>query len=163
MVPLVQMTDGNYDSDRDEWILSVNVTNTGLGPAHIQTFQVFWNGNAISGDMTPLLLQCCVPDSVAPEERMRYVASAFQTGQLAFFFADVSGRYLAPQESVTIITSSRPDAETAPEGRQLWDALSIARRDIAYEVCYCSVFDDCWLASFPAQTRESVKACLVSE
>lgn len=158
VVPVIQYGSGNYNLEREEWRLTLSFTNTGLGPAEVRSFRMFWDGEEIL-DTSELLVRCCVPDSVPVEQRAGFVRQAFVDGQLAFLFDSIEGRYLAPQESVEYVTALRPDATTQPNGRVIWDALDEIRRDIEVEICYCSVFDDCWQARFPDQSRERVRQC----
>ena len=158
VVPVIQYGSGNYNLERGEWRLTISFTNTGLGPAEVRSFRMLWGGEEIV-DTSEFLVRCCVPDSVPVEERPRFVRQAFVDGQLAFLFDSIEGRFIAPQEDVEYVTSLRPDATTQPNGRAIWDALDEIRRDIEIEICYCSVFDDCWQARFPDQSRERVRQC----
>ncbi|MEE2565614.1 hypothetical protein [Hyphobacterium marinum] len=158
VLPVIQYGSGNYDLDREEWRMTLVFRNTGIGPAELRSLRMTWDGETIS-DTSQFLARCCVPAEVPPAERHNYVRQAFVSGELAFLFDDVEGRFFAPQEEVEFITSARPDAETQPRGHALWTALDEVRHEIDVEICYCSVFDDCWLARFPGQSRERVDRC----
>ncbi|WP_297732139.1 hypothetical protein [uncultured Maricaulis sp.] len=159
VMPVVQVDSGNIDDDRETWVMTINVKNTGLGPAEIRYFNMYWNGEIIR-DTSALMARCCLPETVPADERLPYVYDAFRDGQLSLVFDNVQRRFLAPQEDIDYIAFDRPDADTQPRGRALWDALDDVRHDITYEVCYCSVFDDCWRARFPEHSREPVRQCV---
>lgn len=158
VVPVLQYGSGNYDLERGEWRLTLAFTNTGLGPAEVRHFTMYWNGEEIT-DTSLFLVRCCVPGDIPAEQRASFVRQAFIDGEIGFLFDSIDGRYFAPQEEVEFVTTVRPDATTQPNGRAIWDALDEARQDLAIEICYCSVFGDCWLARFPDQSRERVRQC----
>lgn len=162
VVPVVQYGTGNYDLERSEWRLILSLTNTGLGPAEIRDFRMSWNGGEIT-DTSAFLTLCCVPEGVPDDQRAAFVRQAFVDGEIGFLFDAVEGRFLAPQEEVEFVSGLRPDARTQPNGRAIWDALDEARPDITVEICYCSVFGDCWQARFPEQSRERVRQCPVRD
>ncbi|GJL97899.1 MAG: hypothetical protein DHS20C06_17160 [Hyphobacterium sp.] len=162
VLPVIQYDTGNYNLPMEEWRLTVSFQNTGIGPADVRYMEMTWDGEAIR-DTSQFISRCCVPDSVPEADRPAYVHDAFRTGQMAFLFDTIEGRFLAPQEEVDYIIFRRPDADTQSIGYGVWQALDYARHDITVDVCYCSVFDDCWLARFPAQTREPVDMCPVRE
>jgi hypothetical protein len=162
VLPVVQYDTGNYNLPMEEWRLTVSFRNTGIGPADIRFMEMTWDGEPIR-DTSQFIARCCVPDTIPDADRLDYVHNAFRTGQMAFLFDSIEGRFLAPQEEVDYIIFRRPDAVSQPIGYGVWQALDNARHDMSVDVCYCSVFDDCWMAKFPSQTRESVDMCPVRE
>jgi len=158
VLPVIQYGSGNYNLEREEWQITVSFRNTGLGPAEMRSFRLFWDGEEIT-DTSAFLARCCVPDDIPADQRAAYVRNAFVNGEISFLFDSIEGRFFAPQEEVGYVVSARPDAETQPHGRALWDALDSVRHDLEVEICYCSVFDDCWQARFPDQSRERVRQC----
>lgn len=158
VVPVLQYGSGNYDSDRDEWVMVLNITNTGIGPAELRDIRVTWQGQEVT-DAPPFLLACCMPDHIAASDRPAYMQDIFEQGEINIIFDSVDGRFFAPQESVDFISVDRPDRELQPRGFAMWTALDRARHDLDIEICYCSVFGDCWQARFPDQSRERVRQC----
>ncbi|MAK64682.1 MAG: hypothetical protein CMF75_08095 [Maricaulis sp.] len=159
VMPLIQIGHGNFDAEDDAWQIKIEVTNTGLGPAQVHYLAMRWQGELIT-DTSDFMAACCVPDSVPEAERLDYMYSLFREGEMALIFDDVQMRFLAPQETVDFISFDQPDAETRPRGHAVWRAVDRARHDISYEVCYCSVFDQCWMSTFPRQSREPVRQCV---
>lgn len=158
VVPVIQYGTGNFDSERDAWRMTLKLTNTGLGPAEIRRFSLSWNGQVIT-DTSAFMATCCAPASVPEEDRLGYMIGVFQAGEMRLFFESVDGRFFAPQESVEFVSFEQPDPETQPRGHAVWMALDQVRHDIEVDVCYCSVFDQCWESRFPQQTRTPVHAC----
>lgn len=160
VLPVLQYGDTNYDDARREWRMEFSLTNTGLGPAELRWFQHTWRGIDLN-EPADLMVACCLPEDVAEEDGRRYVQSVFATGQMRIFFDTIGGRFFAPQEEVTFISFPQPDPALSQDAYDIWMALDGVRREIQMDVCYCSVFDACWMASFPAQTREPVAECPV--
>ncbi|WP_125184562.1 hypothetical protein [Hyphobacterium indicum] len=162
VLPVIQYGTGNYNLPMEEWRLTLSFTNTGIGPAEVRYMELIWDGEPVR-DTSEFIARCCIPDDIPPQDRLSYVHQAFRDGQMAFLFDSVEGRFFAPQEEVEYIVFRRPDAEAQPVGYAIWQELDRARQDVSVEVCYCSVFEDCWMARFPAQTREPVDMCPVRE
>lgn len=160
VLPVIQYGTGNYNLPLEEWRLTVRFTNTGIGPAEVRYMQLSWEGEPIN-DTSEFIARCCVPDTIPEAERLSFVHNAFRDGQMSFLFDSVEGRFFAPQEDVEYIVFRRPDADTQPIGYGVWQELDRARHDMSVEVCYCSVFEDCWMARFPEQTRQPVAMCPV--
>ncbi len=160
VMPLVQVGHGNIDDNGVDWSIQITVTNTGLGPAQVHYLAMYWNDELIT-DTSDFMAACCSPEEIAPDDRLDYMYSLFRSREMALVFDDVQMRYLAPQERVDFIRFDRPDEDTQPRGHAVWQAVDAARRDISYETCYCSVFDQCWVSTFPRQTREPVRQCMV--
>jgi len=153
VLPVIQYGTGNYNLPAEEWRLTLNFTNTGIGPAELQILDVRWNDASI-GDFAEFIMACCVPQRIPENERQAYLLDVYRSGELQFIFDSVQGRFFAPGESVDYISARRPDPETQPRGFEIWSNLDRVRHELDAEICYCSVFEDCWLARFPAQTRE---------
>ena len=48
-------------------------------------------------------------------------------------------------------------------GASVWAELDTARFDVEVEICYCSVFDDCWRTRYPDAVRTPVARCIRRE
>lgn len=160
VLPVLQYSDSNYDSAREEWRMEFRLTNTGLGPAELRWFQHSWRGIDLN-EPAELMVACCLPSDVPEQDRYRYVQEVFGTGEMRIFFTSIGGRYFAPQEEVNFITFPRPDPARSQAAFDIWTRLDAIKDEVQLDICYCSVFEDCWMASFPAQTREPVRSCPV--
>lgn len=159
VMPLIQAGTSNYDAEEEDWVLRLEVRNTGLGPARIDYLRLM-QGDQPVASLGRWLAECCAPDGLSAEQRLAHVQGVFNAGEVVLVTESFNGRYLAPQETAYAYQADRPDAEVQPRGYALWDALNSARFDVDIEICYCSVFDQCWRARFPEQSREEVAQCV---
>ncbi len=158
VLPIIHYDTGNYDDQTDEWRMVFNLANNGLGPTEVRYFQMSWRDTVLL-EAADLMVMCCVPDDIPEAERRGYVFNVFQTGNMRIYSDHVQGRYFAPQQDITFLRFPRPDRTVAPEAYDIWQRLDAIRHEIEVEACYCSVFDDCWMARFPQRTREPVRQC----
>jgi hypothetical protein len=126
--PFVQVyTRGGSDSRQP---LSLNIANAGIGPAKIETLELFWKGRAYQGG-ADLLKDCC--DYKTPQSNQ----SPLEDSPLST--SDVAGTVLRAGEDVSIVRYA-----LTPDNTATWQALRSQRMKIGYRICYCSVFNDCW-------------------
>jgi hypothetical protein len=115
--------------------LSFRVTNSGVGPAKVRTFEVFYKGKPYSTSRT-LMRACC--DSGFNATRS---PSSAQIEPGAFITGGMAGSVIRAGEQPAFILYALADSNATA-----WHALDDARqRDITYRICYCSVFDECWI------------------
>jgi hypothetical protein len=151
--PFVQLGSGNVGDDGDRE-LAFGVENVGTGPARIYTHSVAFDGETLPSRghlLTNLLRACC---------NEAFEAALADAGADAVFGDEVSSpvaaRFLAPNADVVAMRWPRTEAN-AP----LWADLDRARQErrITTSVCYCSVFDECWIARSDAFPPEEVDSC----
>lgn len=124
--PYVQlMVRDHLREDQAEFALDMN--NVGVGPARMRDMQLLIDGRA-HGDWRSVLA------SLLPDRKV---------DDLRYGRSDVSRRVLAPGESLTFFQTNEPLVVEA-----LQEAVFGARVTLSY--CYCSIFDDCWLAEIKA-------------
>jgi hypothetical protein len=110
--------------------------NDGLGPAHIRGFQVFVNEvpqpatNILADVLKPLHLPLLPKDYVS-----------FSNPLAGEYIATTNGGVPAP----TLIWITPGDAAAA---------LTRAHGQVGFELCYCSIYDDCWLLRGATTTRD---------
>jgi hypothetical protein len=127
--PFVQgYTSGGSDPRH---LLSLNIENAGVGPAKIETLELFWKGKPYGG-AEELLKDCCdyktSHSNQAPAEDNPLSTS------------EVAGTVLRAGDSISIVRYG-----LTPDNTATWQALHSQRMKISYRVCYCSVFNECWL------------------
>ena len=125
-------------------VASLNVVNSGVGPAKIETLEVFWNDRPVRTALE-LLLACCA----TPEDANLFSRRGWWLGT-----SDLQGTMLRAGEVSRLLVIAR-DGESA--------ALA-ARFDHAYpklrmRACYCSVFDECWLSNLQTLHPQSAASC----
>jgi hypothetical protein len=127
--PFVQMyTSGGGDLQQP---LSLNIANAGIGPAKIETLEVFWNGKPY-GTAVELLKDCCGYKSGHPDP------SPVQDSPLST--SEIAGTVLRAGDYRSIVRYV-----LTPENAAAWGALRSQRMKISLRVCYCSVFNECRL------------------
>lgn len=141
--PFLQIDSGNDDNGKPR--ITLELQNAGVGPAKIESFEVFWRGKAYPNSAT-LLRACCVPPNT----------KSFRTGTLP-----VIGVVLRAGDQRQFLRM-----DLAPDNADIWKAFDqVRQRELTYRACYCSVFDECWVTALNSlnarhtlQTRP-VKAC----
>tara|TARA_R110000782_G_scaffold21904_4_gene58476 strand:+ start:506 stop:1135 length:630 start_codon:yes stop_codon:yes gene_type:complete len=132
--PFVQLMIENYDTG-DTAGFSLAFTNAGVGPAKMQDVRVSIDGN-VTRNWSELVASVDGDTGAAVNRNF------------------ISDRVLRPDETVVIFSTM--DADLA---RKLVGAVSKPRGALTF--CYCSIFDECWLADSrkDLQAPESVEAC----
>jgi hypothetical protein len=113
--------------------LDLVIQNKGVGPAKIETLEVFYDGKPMPG--ANALIQAMVGRKPVPSVRSRVVGSVLSAKESVNFLSVV-------QQSV------------APS--DLHQLASLSSR-IAIRTCYCSAFDECWVLDrtiSPTKTTE---------
>ncbi|HRK64183.1 MAG TPA: hypothetical protein PLN53_07285 [Terricaulis sp.] len=131
--PYVQLTVNDYITS-DDAMFELSLTNAGVGPTRIGDMRVTFGGRTMT--------------------TWGEVAASVGIDAGAFSQTVANNRVIRPGESVVIFGARDRDAV-----RALRAAVSNAHNAIEY--CYCSIFDECWLADsrLPDATPEPVKRC----
>ncbi|HTT96796.1 MAG TPA: hypothetical protein VMF58_02005 [Rhizomicrobium sp.] len=152
--PFLQVQISNADPDT-KLDLQFQVLNTGVGPAKIESFELFWKNKPYSSGIQ-LLQDCCGYNPVKSTSPDAKNHTPLATGT-------VQGIVLRPGEPEVFI-----HYKLGPENLAVWSALNNAREQMRYRICYCSVLDECWQSElqselyFPGQLHPTqVKACPV--
>ncbi|HEY2446905.1 MAG TPA: hypothetical protein VGI20_14310 [Rhizomicrobium sp.] len=148
----VQVSNATPDSKQD---LQFMVVNAGVGPAKIESFEVYWKRKPYRS-ARKLLLDCCgFKDILATSPEANY-HTRLTTGT-------VQGTVLRAGDTKTFI-----HYPLGSDNLAVWGALDHARVQMSYRICYCSVLNECWRNPLageqynPAQLRpEAVKSCPV--
>jgi hypothetical protein len=134
--PFLQMISSNNDDGTPRITLALE--NAGVGPAKIQTFEVFWRGKAY-GSAFQLLSECCAPNRT-------FIPMGTTPVQGVVLRAGDKRQFLA--------------VDLRPDNTPVWQAFDKVRlNELTYRVCYCSVFDECWVSELLGARAERVKAC----
>lgn len=133
-LPYLQISGSNIDHQ-----LLLKASNEGVGPAKIMTAEIRVDGRAVQS-LDALIDACC------------------GTGDYAdLYSSSLEGRMVRPGDSVAFV-----DFRETPQNRPQLLAVNAARRAgrIETRLCYCSVFNDCWLAQSDDPTPNPVKSCV---
>jgi hypothetical protein len=121
--------------------LSVTLLNRGVGPAHEESFRVR-DGNHFATTLDELIAGAVGP---ADAKAARATLDPLTSGMLT--------RFIPANTNQFIFQIDRTDANA-----RWWDKLDEASHSWRLEVCYCSVFKECWTRLNQAPP-EPVKAC----
>ena len=157
--PFAQLGSGNVGDD-GEHAIAFGIDNVGTGPARIYSCEMQVDGQPVpqGGHMlTNVLHACCDAEFSAAVERADGGMVAVYGSEVS---APVSRRFLAPNAEVTAIRWPRNDANST-----VWHALDMARQQgrITMSVCYCSVFDECWVARTGTFPPDEIDSCPIPE
>lgn len=134
--PFLQLNSGNDEEGKHRIVMEL--ANAGVGPAKIQSFEVFWRGKAY-GSSFALLKACCAPDQTTINMgTLPVLGVVVRAGdQRQFLRLDLD--------------SNKPE---------IWKSFDeVRQRELTYRACYCSVFDECWVSELDTRTPQRVKAC----
>jgi len=126
--------------------IALKVENAGVGPARIETFEVWWQDQPVAspGD---LLARCCMPGPHAQLD-----PSAARTLHLNVGL--VAPSVLRAGDAQLFMS-----LEQTPANADIWRRLDAARMQIRMRACYCSVFDECWEADLRQTNARDVGSC----
>jgi hypothetical protein len=130
--------------------IDISVRNAGVGPAKVKSVSISYEGKPVRG-WAALVAACCVPKET-PREALNLPAltdNRMISGKLI-------SRVLRASDSVPLLHLPKTDVN-AP----LWTKLDDARFKLQLSVCYCSVFDECWISDLRSTTQQPVKTCPV--
>jgi hypothetical protein len=110
--------------------ISLEVSNSGVGPARIRWSQLRYKGQDVAG-LEGLLEACCKrPENVPADSPLRRIRSINST----------LGPVLKAGDGLKILRLRQSDN---PEW--LWLKASEERANVSIKICYCSVLDTCWM------------------
>lgn len=128
------------------WVLSLDLLNRGVGPAHQKSLRVKVDGRYVKS------LDELIAASVGPKE-------AGEADRVLLTVQNrVMTRFIPGGQQQPVFKIDR-----TPENEEYWKRLeaSLSRWDV--EFCYCSVFDECWAVPNKWAEPEPVKACVRDE
>ncbi len=162
--PFLQYVTANQD-DSGDLVINLGVHNAGVGPAKIESFEVFWQGQPVR-DNVELLQRCCGlnPKSLQTDKSVTLngaseeaVAAAREANRSSIATDRIgtaaTGVMEAHQQSSFLVLPLT--AKTAP----VWAKLNAARFQVETRACYCSVFDECWVSNLRTLRPAEAKSC----
>lgn len=134
--PYVAFETSNRNDQDDPFIL-LSLTNKGVGPAHIRGLEVRYRDKPYT-QFREVLGACC---SDSPET-------------LSVGIGSMLGEVLRPGENVMF---AQLDPQKVPA--ETWSRFDEERLKLKVRICYCSVFEDCWVADSSSDRATPVKQC----
>jgi len=110
--------------------IEMRISNDGVGPAKIESVELKWNGVARRNALE-FLQACC----------------GYRDDRANGLWTDlIAGRVLRAGETITFLTLPATQGDGPA-----WKRLNGARLNqrLSIDVCYCSVFDECWTEDVP--------------
>lgn len=138
--PSIEISDNNSD-EQGHNDLRLLISNVGIGPARIEKFVVRYD-NVPVADAQDLLRRCCGTAGLPREQQPQLITS------------NVLGRVLPARESVNFL-HFRYD----PASADVWHRLDAARSHLLMQVCYCSVFEECWIGDSTTASPKRSESC----
>jgi hypothetical protein len=126
--------------------ITLKVENAGVGPARIQTFEMWWQGQPVAS-ADELLIRCCM---VQPHTQLE----APDARALHLSVGLVAPIVLRAGDAQNIFSLERTETNS-----DVWDRLDLARLHLKLRACYCSVFDECWVSDLVETSAEEVRTC----
>ena len=130
---------------------AVGVSNGGVGPAKIRSFEMFYRGQPVSSGLD-LLRKCC---GLAPGDAA--VKAAFPN-HVSTSVVDES--VLRPGEDNPVLRVA--PSQTAPAITDRFKQVGVLTK-ITFRVCYCSVLDQCWISDLRSTRVRPVDECPIPE
>ena len=151
--PRVEWKNSSYDEERGVNAIVFALANRGVGPARIARVEIFLKGKTIANE-DGLLLDCCV-DGGTREERTATLKRLTERT----FTSTLDGAALTPGQERILFQFERPVDDSV--ALVVWDRLNKIRDKLDLRVCYCSVFDKCWVTKARAYTQvtDPVQSC----
>jgi hypothetical protein len=146
-LPILTIFGREFD-DSGKPMLQVTLSNSGVGPALIDRFEVRYKGVVYTNE-NALLRACCAEALVKSKK----------SGHPQVFYSNISGLIISARQDLYPITI-KPDRD----GLDLYNAFNRVRDgdDLTYHACYCSVLDECWETNFDRKRPLPVKECKVA-
>ena len=151
--PRVEWKNSSYDEERGVNAIVFALANRGVGPARIARVEILLKGARI-GNEDALLLDCCVDGATRAERSETLKQSTERT-----FTSTLDGAALTPGQERVLFQFERPVEDGV--ALVVWNRLNEVRDKLDLTVCYCSVFDKCWVTRARAYTQatEPVRSC----
>jgi hypothetical protein len=136
--PYVQIDTSDATPDGKS-VLTFDVSNAGVGPALVETFEVSYFGRPIRSSRE-LLQICCGFDPTKPRPVFEH-----QPNIGSWTEGTTGGAVLRAGEVHTFFNYPMTNAN-----QRAWTILrnAVANRRLLARACYCSVFDECWQGGF---------------
>jgi hypothetical protein len=141
--PFLQVDTRNVDAQGRPDI-ALSVVNSGVGPAKVESFEVSWRGKEYLGSAA-YLRDCCGRE---------HVPFPSKPGQTSVFTGGVAGTVIRAGESRVFL-----DMPLGPDNGAAWHVLDRTRFEMHFRICYCSVFDECWLTTLVGLEPQRVSKC----
>lgn len=136
--PNIDVENGNSFLDGKESVF-LKLNNTGVGPARLRTVAITFDGEPVRS-LQDMLKRCC---GVSEGDLVRY----FKSG-------DVRGAMIPAGGSIELFRWVSTDANNAQ-----YVPFRSSQEKIGIDICYCSVFDECYRTNGERMEPRRVESC----
>lgn len=123
----------------NENAIVLGVANEGVGPAKVRWVQVTYDGRPARSTLD-LLARCC---GLTPN------------GHVDYAFSLLTNTVVRAGDSVDMITLKRE-----PLNAQIYEPLRRNALRVGFRICYCSVFDECFISNGMSLDTRPVDRCV---
>jgi hypothetical protein len=139
--PLVMSYTNNLGEGaaKADHVISIGLANNGVGPAKVESVRMSWRGREMTSNRAFLRACCWINGGPSSHDMQANIVSpnVLRAGDAAPF----------------LVLPRSGDADP------MWTALDRARLEVKLSVCYCSVFNECWMTDGRALDPPRVKSC----
>lgn len=125
-----------------ERVLSLDLLNRGVGPAHEKSLRVKVDGRYVTSLRELIAASLGADEAEAADEALETLQNRVRT------------RFVPGGQSQMVFRIPK-----TPESEKYWDRMQAAQGRWGLEYCYCSVFDECWEVLGKWEEPKRVAAC----
>ena len=154
-LPYLDIYTSDLENDRTP-AFRLTVQNQGVGPARIAEVVMTLKGQPVP-DFRTVVDHCCVPGLLHAANLGKKQYRGVKNGEV--ILSTVRDRMIRPGEAVDAV-----DWRVTSENQAIIDQLKsgFASDLINISICYCSVFDDCWVRTDQDRKPFAVNQCRVA-
>ena len=155
-IPYLDIYTSDLEDDLRTSAFRLTVQNQGVGPARVAEVVMTVKGQPVPNFST-LVDHCCVPGLVQAAKLGKKQYRGVKNGEV--ITSTLRDRMIRPGEAVDAI-----DWRVTPENQAIIDQVKagFASDLINTSICYCSVFDDCWVRTDQDRRPVPVNQCPVA-
>ena len=155
-LPYLEISTSDLSADLKTPTLRLTVQNEGVGPARIAEVAMLVNGRPVP-DFNTMVDHCCAPGLLQAKVGGQKQLRGMRNGEVVL--SSLHDRMIRPGEAVDAFAWPITDANKALV-QHVNAAMSSDAVDVS--ICYCSVFDDCWVRTDHDRRPMPVKQCPVA-
>ena len=152
-LPYLQIDTSDLEADLRTPAYRLTVQNQGVGPARVDAVVITVDGHPVP-DFKTLVDRCCGAGLLRSSQRSTKQFRGNGSGEV--ITSTLHDRMIRPGEAVEAF-----DWPMTPVNQPAIDKLKagFASNRINTSICYCSVFNDCWLRTDDNRRPSAVKQC----
>ncbi len=156
-LPYLDIYSSDFAGDRSTPAFRLTVQNQGVGPARIAEVTMTVRGKPVA-DFNTVVDQCCTPGELQAAHRGTKQYHGIRNGDV--IQSTLRDRMIRPGEAVDVV-----DWRVTPENRAVIEQLKrgFASDLVNTSICYCSVFDECWVRTDEDRRPIAVKQCPIAK